>query len=409
MGVPLFNPEDLLLEHGRKATKIEAEIQQRCGIEFRASCTKRRFKDSWVNPVFQYQQDNGDKENMTTFVLPAERARRHPQRFFDFHFLTMGKPDPTKTPKILALDDVPAHALQPLSLRIPGLHTAKCRLGRAMCIGWNPAKVCDLAREIDRRESEQNRKEADAVWEMMMEAHWDRISGISQHKLHEPFGPRQCQGSYVVQCNFTDQNLLSMHHTEPEFLDYLDTLDIYHDANGNLNASFDFAGRGLKGIMVLEIPQRRRASPVIKLESGDDGSEFHGQEATLPHDRQVDFWAQAPHRDDDGFPHYSGHLRFTDDDCTQFVGEISDWFCTFDENFEFRGFKISSLSNHSACPEERNAVADRQDGGAHDDYKIRLLSNQWFNVSTWKLENQIPPPLDHSRLVSEAQKSTFVI
>lgn len=55
MGVPLFNPEDLLLEHGRKATKIEAEIQQRCGIEFRASCTKRRFKDSWVNPVFQYQ------------------------------------------------------------------------------------------------------------------------------------------------------------------------------------------------------------------------------------------------------------------------------------------------------------------------------------------------------------------
>ncbi|KAK8188806.1 uncharacterized protein BKA78DRAFT_296862 [Phyllosticta capitalensis] len=310
----------------------------------------------------------GGSEAFANCSTPSERAKQDPVRFLEFYFLTDGTSDRTKTAEPLALDglDSPSRAeLHELAGDIGGLHTKSggADKNRILFIGWGHSAVWDLARDLEKQEERRQAAEREAVWEVMMKGHYDFVSELGQ-KSPRPFELQNCKGSYIVRCS----EITTGYSEGPKL-----TLDISSGADGSLQAAYELGV--IEGTMLLDPSEERVAALAIELDSDSDEDVDEEEEPeedndeeerqptaarkraapvpagpaakkqrTLPPNHRRLFFRMRGRETGEGEIFYDpepGHIDFTDDDCTHFVGLMYDNFL-LDKNTEFEGFKVSS-------------------------------------------------------------------
>ncbi|KAK8209418.1 hypothetical protein IWZ01DRAFT_483330 [Phyllosticta capitalensis] len=328
------------------------------------------------------QQEEKPFAKLTT---PIKRARKDPERFL--------KTGPNHYPgaaRLTGLDKARRMEIHQLvEWRYRGLHTQSGGQGknRALCIGWSRDAVWDLARSLENKAKEKQRRKQQSEHEEWMESHRQYVSSLGQDGPRQPFGLPKCQGSYYIRC---DKVMRQYSNTHPDEL----WLDIGPGMGGSLEADFSFGV--IEGTMLLDVSDQRVADVAYELDPNDEDEYSQDEEeeeeedeeeeqeeeedpqpsalgkraaptasgpakkqkTTAPPSRRIYFRMRGRETGEGeifSIPE-PGHIEFLDDDCTRFVGVMYDN-NLIPKNTEFRGFKIGEEPEET--PEDWNAFSEK--------------------------------------------------
>lgn len=173
--------------------------------------------EAWEHTIANWEVEvkRHQEEEWARLETPSERAGYDMDRFMEHYFLSGGQPDPAKKLEPLAIygftDDQVITQLQERAADVPGLEFTVRGQGpdRTMCIGWDRAAVIGLAGEMESLAMERQRNQLQAEWDKAMQSHEDYVAqaSIESHSAASPVKvtkktlslPR-CRGSFVVKC-----------------------------------------------------------------------------------------------------------------------------------------------------------------------------------------------------------------
>ncbi|KAF9768579.1 hypothetical protein IL306_014090, partial [Fusarium sp. DS 682] len=231
--------------------------------------------EKWEKDVQKWDADDRRRrlEELNKCKTPGEKANHDLDLFLAHYFLTDGQPDQQKTPRPLSLEGFDQRLTLHLKAgEIPGLYTVSGGSGnnRTICIGWDIGSVNSLARSIDARAREAEKREREMKWEKAMEAHAQFTSTLKPpppsrgRKAKPRFDLEQYQGSYIVKC---DSVTNGWKHLNSHIL----TMNIFLGEEGSLTANYDFGI--ITGTMLLSNDEETLDDLVGDSGSDDDSAE----------------------------------------------------------------------------------------------------------------------------------------
>lgn len=362
-------------------------------------CLQESMQDEYGPLILKWEDDvkvwdlkkkKQDDEAFEKCVTPGQKANVDVDRFMNYYFLTNGRPDPSKTPKPLALYGLKDRMEVYITThRIDGLRATNGGFygERTICIGWDSEDLHSFAREVAKEDEKAQKEKQDAKWEKDMEMHQQYVSDLQKNSLSRCnqdkkskdrtlFYLHRCRGSYIVKCD-------PVRDEWPNDAENGFTLDISESMGEVLIASFNFGV--IEGTMLLSTSEasleaygRTAPEPEPEFMSESELSDSDDPDTKKRHElkrtlaraavltkyknirsmkrrrvapsesRRVYFRIRGQEvGEGDIFDTESGHIEFLSDDCAAFTG-LAYWFPYFAKDVEFKGYKVSDTPRRTA-------------------------------------------------------------